>query len=157
MKNLLVCCPLCACDSRVILDENAIWITLIICITIFATVFSCVLFYNNYKKSKRIIDLEEEKKQFEEMLSQKEKLTPEEKEKKEEKQKKEEKDKEEKKTKDFLDYCYNMAKSLEEGNEKQREDCWKILLHVHAKSIPDELKQEYNVGKNDVENAGKTE
>lgn len=115
--------------------------------------FSCVLFYNNYKKSKRIIDLEKEKKQLEEMLSQKEKLTPEEKEKKE---KKEEKDKEEKKTKDFLDYCYNMAKSLEEGNKEQKKECWRILLHVHADCIPDALKKQYNVGNIVIENVGKT-
>ena len=67
------------------------------------------------------------------------------------------KEKEEKKTKDFLDYCYKMAKSLEVGNEKQREDCWKILLYIHADCIPDELKQEYKVGNNAVENVGKTE
>ena len=65
--------------------------------------------------------------------------------------------KEEKMTKVFFDYCYTMAKSLEKGNEKQREDCWKILLHIHADCIPDELKQEYKVGNNTVENVGKTE
>ena len=65
--------------------------------------------------------------------------------------------KEEKKTKEFLDYCYTMAKSLEEGNEKQRKDCWKILLHIHSYCIPDELKQEYKVGNNAVENVCKTE
>ena len=97
--------------------------------------------------------LNEVKKQLEEMLSQKEKLTPE---KKKEKEEKEKKDKEEKKTKDFLDYCYNMAKSLEKSNEKQREDCWKIILHIHANCIPDELKKQYNVGNNVIENVGKT-
>ena len=65
--------------------------------------------------------------------------------------------KEEKMTKEFLDYCYTMAKSLEKGNEKQRKDCWKILLHIHADCIPDELKHEYKVGNNTVENVGKTE
>ena len=65
--------------------------------------------------------------------------------------------KEEKMTKEFIDHCYKMAKSLEKGNEKQREDCWKILLHIHADCIPDELKQEYKVGNKTVENVGKTE
>ena len=43
MNNFLVCCGPCGCDSRIILDTNAIWITSIICVTIFATVFSCIL------------------------------------------------------------------------------------------------------------------
>ena len=54
--------------------------------------------------------------------------------------------KEEKMTKEFIDHCYKTAKSLEKGNEKQREDCWKILLHIHSYCIPDELKKQYNVG-----------
>ena len=65
--------------------------------------------------------------------------------------------KEEKMAIEFIDHSYKMAKSLEKGNEKQREDCWKILLHIHADCIPDELKQEYKVGNNTVENVGKTE
>ena len=65
--------------------------------------------------------------------------------------------KEEKKTKEFLDYCYTMAKSLEEGNEEQRNDCWEILLHIHADCIPDDLRQKYKGGKIVVENVGKKE
>lgn len=84
----------------------------------------------------------------------KEELTPEGKKEKEEKEKQE---KEEKKTKDFLDYCYKMAKSLEKGIENQREDCWKIILHIHANCIPDELKQKYNVGNNVVDNVANPE
>ena len=153
MNELLVCCKHCGCDSRVILDENTIWVTLIICVTIIAIILVMLLFYNNYKKSKEITELEKEKKQFEEKLSKKDD---------ELKIAKEELDKvdkniEEKKKKEFLDYCYTMAKSLEEGNEKQREDCWKILLHIHSYCIPDELKKQYNVGNNAVENVGKTE
>ena len=65
--------------------------------------------------------------------------------------------KEEKKTKEFLDYCYTMAKSLEEGNKEQRNDCWEILLHIHADCIPDDLRQKYKGGKIVVENVGKKE
>ena len=50
--------------------------------------------------------------------------------------------------KEFLDYCYKMAKSLDKGNEKQKEDCWKIILHNYANCIPDEMKKEYKFGKN---------
>lgn len=151
MNNFLVCCGPCGCDSRIILDTNAIWITSIICVTIFATVFSSILFfYENSKKKgyekakkemednlKRTIDvLQDIKRKIEinPLLSKEEKMTIE-----------------------FIDHCYKMAKSLEKGNEKQREDCWKILLHIHADCIPDELKQEYKVGNNTVENVGKTE
>lgn len=155
MNDLLVCCNPCGCDSQIVLDGNAIWITLIISATIIITILSCVLSYYGNKKSKKIIDLEKEKKQLEENLSKKAS----------ELNKEQEKNKEvdstllnnEKRKKEFLDYCYKMAKSLEKGNEKQREDCWKILLHIHADCIPDELKQEYKVGNNAVENVGKTE
>lgn len=151
MNELLVCCKHCGCESRIVLDENAIWITLVICITIFATVFSCVLFFYESSKKK---EFSKEKKELEDNLKhtkvelqgikRKIELAP-------------LLSKEEKKKKEFLDYCYKMAKSLEEGNEKQRADCWKILLHNHDDYLPDELKQEYNVGINGAENVGKTE
>lgn len=145
MNALLVCCTPCVCDSRIILDTNAIWITLIICVTITTTILGSVLFYNNYKKSKKITDLENEKQQLKDNLSKNEDDL---------KKAKESLDKKEKKTKDFLDYCYKM---VEKGDEEQRKDCWKIILHIHANCIPDELKQKYNVGNNVVEKVGKTE
>ena len=151
MNELLVCCKHCGCDSRIILDTNAIWITSIICVTIFATVFSCILFFYESSKKK---GYEKAKKEMEDNL----KRT------KDELQDIKRKieinpllSKEEKMAIEFIDHCYKMAKSLEKGNEKQREDCWKILLHIHADCIPDELKQEYKVGNNAVENVGKTE
>ena len=145
MNALLVCCTPCVCDSRIILDTNAIWITLIICITIITTILGLVLFYNNYKKFKKITDLENEKQQLKDNLSKNEDDL---------KKAKESLDKKEKKTKDFLDYCYKM---VEKGDEEQKKDCWKIILHIHANCIPDELKQKYNVGNNVVEKVGKTE
>lgn len=151
MNELLVCCKHCGCDSRIILDTNAIWITSIICVTIFATVFSCILFFYESSKKK---GYEKAKKEMEDNL----KRT------KDELQDIKRKieinpllSKEEKMAIEFIDHCYKMAKSLEKGNEKQREDCWKILLYIHADCIPDELKQEYKVGNNTVENVGKTE
>ena len=69
MNALLVCCTPCVCDSRIILDTNAIWITLIICVTIITTILGLVLFYNNYKKFKKITDLENEKQQLKDNLS----------------------------------------------------------------------------------------
>lgn len=145
MNALLVCCTPCVCDSRIILDTNAIWITLIICVTIITTILGLVLFYNNYKKFKKITDLENEKQQLKDNLSKNEDDL---------KKAKESLDKKEKKTKDFLDYCYKM---VEKGDEEQRKDCWKIILHIHANCIPDELKQKYNVGNNVVEKVSKTE
>ena len=145
MNALLVCCTPCVCDSRIILDTNAIWITLIICVTIITTILGLVLFYNNYKKFKKITDLENEKQQLKDNLSKNEDDL---------KKAKESLDKKEKKTKDFLDYCYKM---VEKGDEEQKKDCWKIILHIHANCIPDELKQKYNVGNNVVEKVGKTE
>ena len=145
MNALLVCCTPCVCDSRIILDTNAIWITLIICVTIITTILGLVLFYNNYKKLKKITDLENEKQQLKDNLRKNEDDL---------KKAKESLDKKEKKTKDFLDYCYKM---VEKGDEEQRKDCWKIILHIHANCIPDELKQKYNVGNNVVEKVGKTE
>ena len=153
MNELLVCCKHCGCESRIVLDGNAILITLIICVTIITTILGLVLFYNNYKKSKKITDLEKEKKQFKERLSKKDdelKIAKEELD-------KVDKNKEEKKKKEFLDYCYTMAKSLEEGNKEQRNDCWEILLHIHADCIPDDLRQKYKGGKIVVENVGKKE
>lgn len=151
MNNFLVCCGPCGCDSRIILDTNAIWITSIICVTIFATVFSCILFFYESSKKK---GYEKAKKEMEDNL----KRT------RDELQDIKRKieinpllSKEEKMTIEFIDHCYKMAKSLEKGNEKQREDCWKILLHIHADCIPDGLKQKYKVGNNTVENVGKTE
>lgn len=145
MNALLECCTPCVCDSRIILDTNAILITLIICVTIITTILGLVLFYNNYKKSKKITDLENEKQQLKDNLSKNEDDL---------KKAKESLDKKEKKTKDFLDYCYKM---VEKGDEEQKKDCWKIILHIHADCIPDELKQKYNVGNNVVEKVGKTE
>lgn len=145
MNALLVCCTPCVCDSRIILDTNAIWITLIICVTIITTILGLVLFYNNYKKFKKITDLENEKQQLKDNLSKNEDDL---------KKAKESLDKKEKKTKDFLDYCYKM---VEKGDEEQRKDCWQIILHIHANCIPDELKQKYNVGNNVVEKVSKTE
>lgn len=143
MNELLVCCNPCGCTHDIEVDENMICIISIICLTIFFSVLFFLLF--QYMKSNKRIELEKEKRQLEKNLS----------EKANELQKEKEKNKEvdstllnkEKKVKDFLDYCYKMAKSLEKGNEKQREDCWKILLHNHAECIPDELKKEYKVGK----------
>ena len=145
MNALLVCCTPCVCDSRIILDTNAIWITLIICVTIITTILGLVLFYNNYKKLKKITDLENEKQQLKDNLSKNEDDL---------KKAKESLDKKEKKTKDFLGYCYKM---VEKGDEEQKKDCWKIILHIHANCIPDELKQKYNVGNNVVEKVSKTE
>ena len=145
MNALLVCCTPCVCDSRIILDTNAIWITLIICVTIITTILGLVLFYNNYKKFKKITDLENEKQQLKDNLSKNEDDL---------KKAKESLDKKEKKTKDFLGYCYKM---VEKGDEEQKKDCWKIILHIHANCIPDELKQKYNVGNNVVEKVSKTE
>ena len=145
MNELLVCCKHCGCESRIVLDGNAILITLIICVTIITTILGLVLFYNNYKKFKKITDLENEKQQLKDNLSKNEDDL---------KKAKESLDKKEKKTKDFLDYCYKM---VEKGDEEQKKDCWKIILHIHANCIPDELKQKYNVGNNVVEKVGKTE
>lgn len=145
MNELLACCKHCGCESWIVLDGNAIWITLIICVTIITTILGLVLFYNNYKKFKKITDLENEKQQLKDNLSKNEDDL---------KKAKESLDKKEKKTKDFLDYCYKM---VEKGDEEQRKDCWKIILHIHANCIPDELKQKYNVGNNVVEKVSKTE
>ena len=145
MNELLLCCKHCGCESRIVLDGNAILITLIICVTIITTILGFVLFYNNYKKLKKITDLENEKQQLKDNLSKNEDDL---------KKAKESLDKKEKKTKDFLDYCYKM---VEKGDEEQKKDCWKIILHIHANCIPDELKQKYNVGNNVVEKVGKTE
>ena len=145
MNELLLCCKHCGCESRIVLDGNAILITLIICVTIITTILGLVLFYNNYKKLKKITDLENEKQQLKDNLSKNEDDL---------KKAKESLDKKEKKTKDFLDYCYKM---VEKGDEEQRKDCWKIILQIHANFIPDELKQTYNVGNNDAEKVGKTE
>ena len=65
MNNFLVCCGPCGCDSRIILDTNAIWITSIICVTIFATVFSCILFFYESSKKK---GYEKAKKEMEDNL-----------------------------------------------------------------------------------------
>ena len=145
MNELLVCYKHCGCETRIVLDGNSVLITLIICVTIITIILGLVLFYNNYKKSKKITDLEKEKQQLKDNLSKKEDDL---------KKAKESLDKEEKTTKDFLNYCYKM---VEKGDEEQRKDCWKIILHIHANCIPDELKQNYNVGNNVVENVGKKE
>lgn len=143
MINLLASCNPCGCVPEVVLDENVVRITGIICLAIFLSVLFCLLFL--YEKSNKRIGLEKEKRQLEEKLNKKANELQ------EEQKKNKELDPDlfdkEKKKKEFLDYCYKMAKSLEKGNEKQREDCWKIILHNHAECIPDELKKEYKVGK----------
>ena len=141
MNELLVCCNLCGCGSRIALDTNAIWITLIICITI-VIIVSCFLLYfycTSDKKSPNETD-----KGNKDVPQEKENLTPEEKQKKEQK---EQQEKEEKKKNEFINYCYNMAKSLEKGNEEQKKECWKILLNIHADCIPDDPKQKYQIDK----------
>ncbi len=143
MINILAACNPCGCVPEVALDENVVWITGIICLAIFLSVLFCLLFL--YEKSNKRIGLEKEKRQLEEKLSKKVNELQ------EEQKKNKELDPDlfdkEKKKKEFLDYCYKMAKSLDKGNEKQKEDCWKIILHNHAECIPDELKKEYKVGK----------
>ena len=150
MNELLVCCKHCGCESRIVLDGNAVLITLIICVTIITIILGLVLFYNNYKKSKKVTDLEKEKQQLKDNLSKKEDDLK----KAKEELDKVDKNKEEKKKKEFLDYCYKM---VEKGDEEQRKDCWKIILHIHANCIPDELKQKYNVGNYVVEKVRKSE
>ena len=151
MNDLLVCCNPCGCESLVVLDGNAIWITLIICITIIAAILLIL-----YKPSNKegVTNPNKTDKDNQTAQQKKEELTPEE---KEEKKKKEKEEKEEKKKKEFLDYCYTMAKSLEEGNEEQRNDCWKILLYNHDDYVPYELKIKNKVGKNVAGNVSKTE
>lgn len=148
MNDLLVCCNPCGCESLVVLDGNAIWITLIICITIIAAILLIL-----YKPSNKegVTNPNKTDKDNQTAQQKKEELTP------EEKEKKEEKEKEEKKKKEFLDYCYKMAKSLEEGNKEQRNGCWKILLYNHDDYVPDELKIKNKVGKNVAGNVSKTE
>ena len=126
----------CSCVHRIALDQNVILITLIVCCTLLAAIAISLLFL--YFKSNKRIALEKEKRKLEEGLSKKaDELLK-------EKERNKEVDStllnEEKKKKEFLDYCYTMAKSLEEDNKEQRNDCWKILLHFHANCIPDELK-----------------
>lgn len=143
MINFLTCCLHHDCIQKIELDENIVWITGIICLAIFLSVLFCLLFL--YKKSNKRIDLEKEKRQLEEKLSKKANELQ------EEQKKNKELDPElfdkEKKKKEFLDYCYKMAKSLDKGNEKQREDCWRIILHNNLDYIPDEMKKEYNIAK----------
>ncbi len=143
MINILASCNPCGV-SEFVLDENAIGITGIICFTIFATVVFCLFFL--CKNSKKKLELETEKKQIEDRLN------------KIETELKEAQGKinntnsklsnEDKKAKEFMDYCYKMARSLDIGNEKQKEDCWKIILHNHVSYVPDELKKEYKIDKN---------
>lgn len=145
MINVLACCQPCIC--KIMLEENAACAICIICITILLVeivFFMC----SNFKSNKRF-ELEKKKMEIEKQMT--------------EHKIEQEKIKEivptetEKRKKEFIDYCYKMAKSLEKDNEKQREDCWKILLHIHADCIPDELKQKYKAGNNVVENVDKTE
>lgn len=145
MINVLPCCQSCIC--KIMLEDNVVCATFIICITILLIVISFLIYSN--KKSNQRFELEKDKMNIEKQTTE-HKIE-------QEKIKGKVPTETEKRKKDFLDYCYKMAKSLEKGNEKQREDCWKILLHIHADCIPDELKQEYKVGNNAVENVGKTE
>lgn len=143
MINLLASCNPCGCIYEITLDQSAILITLVICVTILAAIVFCLLFLRF--NAKKRIELEKEKRQLEDCLS--EKANELEKVQIELNKLDSYKINEEKKKKEFLDYCYKMAKSLDKGNEKQKEDCWKIILHNHAECIPDELKKEYKVGK----------
>ena len=153
MNDLLECCNPCVCTQKIEMDEHLVWITGILCLAFFLSLISCLYFL--YNQSNKRNELEKEKRQAEENLSKK----TEELQKAQDELNKVDKNqiKEDEKTKEFLDYCYTMAKSLEKGNEKQREDCWKILLYIHADCIPDELKQKYNVGNNVVDNVANPE
>lgn len=137
MINVLACCQSCIC--KIMLEDNVVCATFIICITILLIVISFLICSN--KKSNQRFELEKDKMNIEKQTTE-HKIE-------QEKIKGKVPTETEKRKKDFFDYCYKMAKSLEKGNEKQREDCWKIILHNHAEFIPDELKQEYKVG-NDV-------
>ena len=143
MNDLLECCNPCVCTQKIEMDEHLVWITGILCLAFFLSLISCLYFL--YNQSNKRNELEKEKRQAEENLSKK----TEELQKAQDELNKVDKNqiKEDEKTKEFLKYCYQMAKSLEQGNEKQREDCWRIILHNNAGFLPDELKREYNVGK----------
>ena len=134
MINLLT---FCSCVQIIVLDQNAIVITCIICGTILVAIASILIFF--YFNRKKRNELEKEKQQLEEKLRKQLK----------ELQEAQKKNKDvdstllnaEKKKTDFVEYCYKMAKSREEGNEEQRKECWKILLNIHDDYIPDDLKQ----------------
>lgn len=145
MINVLSCCQ--PCISKIMLEDNVVCATFIICVTIFFAVISfliCSCF-----KSKKRFDLEKEKMAIEKKIAE-HKIEQEE-------IKGKVPSEADKQKKEFLDYCYTMAKSLEEGNKEQRNDCWEILLHIHADCIPDDLRQKYKCGKIVVENVGKKE
>lgn len=142
MNNVLTCCQ--PCISKIMLEDNVVCATLIICATFLGAVISfliCSCF-----KSKKRFDLEKEKMEIERKIAEHKieqegirgKVPSE-----ADKQKKE-----------FLNYCYKM---VEKGDEEQKKDCWKIILHIHADCIPDNLNQKYNIDYNVVENVGKKE
>lgn len=129
--------------TKVEFDENLIVIISIICITILLLVLLFLIYFNFFsKKKKELESLKIEHKKIQEKLTKAESelLTA----------KgiiEESTEALKKKENSFLDHCYTMAKSLEKGNEKQREDCWRIILHNNLDSIPDEMKKEYKIGK----------
>ena len=135
MINLLT---FCSCAQIIVLDQNAIVFTCIICGTILVAIASILIFF--YFNRKKRNELEKENQQLEEKLSKQLKELQE--------AQKKNKDvdstllNQEKKKTDFVEYCYKMAKSQEEGNEEQRAACWKILLNIHADCLPDDLKQD---------------
>ena len=140
MINLLT---FCSCAQIIVLDQNAIVFTCIICGTILVAIASILIFF--YFNRKKRNELEKENQQLEEKLSKQLKELQE--------AQKKNKDvdstllNQEKKKTDFVEYCYKMAKSQEEGHEEQRAACWKILLNIHADCLPDDLLQKYQIYK----------
>lgn len=130
---------------KMALDMNVVYITLIVCISVLAVIWSFLVFlYFNSKKrvelEKKVNDLKEEKKRFDEKLQKKDKSSLS----KEEQKELEDKEIEARKENVFMEHCYKMAISLEKGNEKQKEECWKIILHNHIDYIPEVLKESIN-------------
>ena len=142
--NALLCNLYCC---HIVLEDNVVYATSIICITILLIVTAYLIC--SYRKQNKRTELEKIRVDIENKITE-HKIE-------QEKNKEKVPTETEKREKEFLDYCYSMAKSLEEGNEEQRNDCWEILLHIHADYIPDDLRQKYKGGKNVVENVGKKE
>ena len=141
MNALLVCCNLYSCN--IVLGDNVVYATSIICITILLIVIAYLVC--SYRKQNIRTELEKIRVNVENKITE-HKIE-------QEKNKGRVPPETEKRKKEFLDYCYNM---LENGNEEQKKECWRILLHVHADCIPDDLKNKYEGCNNVVENVGKT-